>query len=272
MSNLQAELKIAVIGYGNLGKALAQGLQEKTPCQIGVWNRSKARLANLPANLKVYENLADLCKECNYLLIAVKPWAVEEIITACLPYLGHSHCLISLAAGIDLHSLRMYSQQNCSVVRCMPTITARIYEGIFGLCLEDPDLLPEMREIVLEIFAQLGICIELEDAKFPAFSALAGAGPAYVFEFISAFMQAGVTLGFSWELSKKIALAVFKGSSSMAEQSEQTLESLRNAVCSPSGLTIAGLNKLHEKAVPAGIVQTILAANQHAIEMEKKNS
>ena len=78
----------------------------------------------------------------------------------------------------------------------MPNTPALVGEGVFALCFEDPALDREGKLELLELFGVLGLCLEMPEARFTAFSALIGAGPAYVFEMMQGLVQAGVTLGF----------------------------------------------------------------------------
>ena len=99
-------------------------------------------------------------------------------------------------------------------------------------------------------------------------SALIGAGPAYVFEMMQGLVQAGVTLGFQHKEARRMVAALFVGSARMAEQSPAPLMQLRDEVCSPGGLTIAGVNHLDRVGLLGQLVDAVLAADARGREME----
>ena len=111
------------------------------------------------------------------------------------PALGPEKLLISVAAGVSVERLRAASGGRCPVVRCMPNTPALVGKGVFALCFDDPALKPADKERVLRLFADLGVCVELPEARMTAFSALVGAGPAYVFQMMQGLVQAGVDAG-----------------------------------------------------------------------------
>ena len=118
--------------------------------------------------------------------------------------------------------------------------------------------------------AKFGAFVELPENKFTAFSALIGAGPAYVFAMMQGLVQAGVTLGFTHAQSRQMVTALFAGSARMAEQDASPLGQLRDNVCSPGGLTIAGVNVLDRAGLTGLLVDAVLAADARGAEMERK--
>ena len=102
--------------------------------------------------------------------------------------------VISVAAGISIARLQAAVAGRCPVVRCMPNTPALVGKGVFALCFDDK-VPAESKEDILRFFSQLGVCLELPESRFTAFSALIGAGPAYVFGMMQGLVQAGVTVG-----------------------------------------------------------------------------
>ncbi|MDE5878896.1 MAG: pyrroline-5-carboxylate reductase, partial [Desulfovibrio sp.] len=153
-----------------------------------------------------------------------------------------------------------------AVARCMPTTTALVGKGVFAFCFRaDAE---EWRAPVLELFRHLGQCLELPEGRFTDFSALIGAGPAYVFVMMQALVQAGVTLGFRHAEARDMVNALFAGCAALAEAETAPLIQLRDDVCSPGGLTIAGVNVLDRAGLTGLIVEAVLAAQKRGREME----
>ncbi len=149
----------------------------------------------------------------------------------------------------------------------MPTTTALVGKGLFAFCF-DPDFSSSEKTRIQGVFELLGTCVEINENMMTDFSALIGAGPAYVFQMMQGLVQAGITLGFTHEQSRKLVCALFEGSAVMAENSGKSLMQLRDDVCSPAGLTIAGVNVLDRAGLTGILVEAILAAKKRGQEME----
>jgi pyrroline-5-carboxylate reductase len=210
-----------------------------------------------------------LAQCADVIVLAVKPHHIAAVVEEILPALGRDKLLISIAAGISLKRLREVSRNLCPVVRCMPNTPALAGKGVFAVCLEDEALRRENRDEVLALFGVLGLCLPLPEERFTAFSALIGAGPAYVFAMMQGMVQAGVTLGFPCREARRLVVALFDGSAALAGERPEHLAQLREAVCSPGGLTIAGINVLDRAGLAGLLVEAVLAADARGREMEE---
>lgn len=266
--------QVGCLGCGNMGGAIMAGLARHTALWEG-WGlaactRTPARLAPLTEQGVIpCATGQELAAQSRYIVIAVKPYQVDAVLRELAPHLHADHVIISVAAGISMAALKESSGNVCAVVRCMPNTPARVGKGVFGLCLDDPALTPEARQDILALFAALGVCVELPESRFTAFSALIGAGPAYVFAMMQGLVQAGATLGFTWAQSREMVAALFEGSACMAAQESTPLMQLRDDVCSPAGLTIAGVNALDRAGLGGILVDAVLAADKRGREMEQ---
>ena len=263
---------IACIGCGNMGGAMLGGwlavAAERGYALTGM-TRTPSRAAALVARgLSLCETPEEAARQADIVVLAVKPYQVEDVLARMAPALGPEKILISVAAGVSVERLRAASDGRCPVVRCMPNTPALVGKGVFALCFDDPALTPDARERVLRLFADLGVCVELPEARMTAFSALVGAGPAYVFQMMQGLVQAGVTQGFSWAQSRELVAALFEGCACMARQETTPLMEMRDNVCSPAGLTIAGVNVLDRAGLSGLLVDAVLAAEQRGREME----
>ena len=99
-------------------------------------------------------------------------------------------------------------------------------QGRLCFCFHDPALSPDTRDLLLQVFGCLGLCIPLPEARFTAFSSLVGAGPAYVFAMMQGLVQAGVTLGLQHAEARRMVVALFAGSCLMAEKAPKHLMQL----------------------------------------------
>lgn len=263
---------IACIGCGNMGGAMLGGwlavAGERGYRLLGM-TRTPARAATLAARgLSLCDSAEEAVRQADIVVVAVKPYQVADVLAGLSPALGPGKLLVSVAAGVSVESLRAACGGRCPVVRCMPNTPALVGKGVFALCFDDPSLTAADRERVKGLFADLGVCVELPEGRMIAFSALVGAGPAYVFQMMQGLVQAGATQGFSWAQSRELVAALFEGCACMARQEATPLMEMRDNVCSPAGLTIAGVNVLDRAGLSGLLVDAVLAAEQRGREME----
>lgn len=272
-------MRIGCVGCGNMGGAILAGLARSAGHSQGQtdayalcgYNRTASRMRPLEeAGVQVMTSPLAVAENADIIILAVKPYQMREVVGQLRPALDANKVLVSVAAGITSNSLAQWAENACPVVRCMPNTPALVGMGVFALCLEDPKLSPNCKQSLLQVFGTLGQCVELAEEKFTAFSALIGAGPAYVFAMMQGLVQAGVTLGFTHAQSRQMVTALFAGSARMAEQDASPLGQLRDNVCSPGGLTIAGVNVLDRAGLAGLLVDAVLAADARGAEMERK--
>ncbi len=270
-------MRIGCVGCGNMGGAILAGLarsagQGQTDAYaLCGYNRTASRMRPLEeAGVQVMTSPLAVAENADIIILAVKPYQMREVVGQLRPALDANKVLVSVAAGITSNSLAQWAENACPVVRCMPNTPALVGMGVFALCLEDPKLSQNCKQSLLQVFGTLGQCVELAEEKFTAFSALIGAGPAYVFAMMQGLVQAGVTLGFTHTQSRQMVTALFAGSARMAEQDASPLGQLRDNVCSPGGLTIAGVNVLDRAGLTGLLVDAVLAADARGAEMERK--
>ncbi len=254
-----------------MGAAILLGFSKNKSLKLLGYDPRAESLAPLQgAGIDAAKDLEHVVISSNTIILAVKPHQVEKILPLMTPLLTPDKVIISVAAGVSLRALQEGVQHKCSVVRCMPNTPALVGAGIFAFCFEDPQLKDEDKSNILSLFKSIGMCLELGEEKFAAFSAFIGAGPAYAFHLMNALVQSGVTLGFSRDESRQMVEQLMEGSVRMAKSSAKGLLTLRDNVCSPAGLTIAGINHMERTAVSGHIVDAVLAAAKRSEEMEKQ--
>lgn len=263
---------IGCIGCGNMGAALLKGFASRLDEQewrLCGYNRSPEKMLKLKENgIESASGVSELAALSDIIIIAVKPGQIPEVLKAAKSQLNNQKTLVSIAAGVSLASLRALAGSKCAIARCMPTTTALVGKGVFAFCFDDANFTRLKQLELLELFDKLGYCAEISEAKFTDFSALIGAGPAYVFAVMQGLMQAGITLGFTQEQSRKMLVELFAGSAELANRQHKNFMQLRDDVCSPAGLTIAGVNVLDRAGLSGLLVDAVLAAAKRGKEME----
>lgn len=261
-STIPAGLRVGCIGCGAMGGALLSGLIGHGLVLSG-YNRTPARLDPLKAlGVTPRETIADLVRQADVILLGVKPAGVLPALREGLEELTADKVVVSIAAGVPMSALLDAVAGRAAVARCMPNTPARVGSGIFALCLEDPCLGKERGQTIIDLFSILGVSIPLPEYRFSAFTALVGCGPAYVFHFMDALAEAGVTLGFSRREAIHLVKELVLGSARLASETGEHPALLREEVCSPAGTTIAAINHMDRTALRGHIIDAVLAAYQ----------
>jgi len=255
-------ISVGVLGCGNMGGAILRAWAD-----LEDWRGRVELLAHdlcpercALAGVRSVPSAADLAREADWLILALKPKDLPKVLQDLAPLLTPDKLLISIAAGLGSESVKRYSGGRCPVILVMPNTPAMVCQGLFGICLDDPLLQDEQRRLARDLFSSLGKISELPESSLAAFSALYGCGPAYIYYFLDALVEAGVHLGFARQETERLVLALGRGSVALAESGADSLPILREKVCSPGGTTIEAMQYMDLAAVRGHIVRAVLAA------------
>ena len=242
---------IGIIGFGRMGRAIADGLQKKG-FQVMVKDKEKLGVSSMKEAGSLQEIL-----DCSAIILAVKPKDMDELLLQVKPLLSHKSrpLFISIAAGktIAYFESALGPQK---IIRAMPNLSARVGKSATCFCANAQVGTADIA-IAKEIFSSIGICIQVEEAQLDAVTALSGAGPAYFFYFTQKLADAGVAAGLDEKTALTLARQSFFGSSLLAEAGGKSLEELIKEVATPGGATEAALNAFEKEGLP-GILQRAL--------------
>ncbi len=260
---------IAFIGGGNMASAIIGGLLKagRAADSVLVVDPGEAQRDKLRADFGVRAlAAADASLAAAALVVwAVKPQYFQAAAAPCAPFVSKA-LQLSVMAGIPSGAIARASGSP-RVVRAMPNTPALIGQGIAGLFARDGVTEDEKAEVEA-VLAPTGrtLWVARED-DLDAVTALSGSGPAYVFYFVEAMMQAATEMGLSPEQGKQLALATFAGATSLAQASSEPPELLRERVTSKGGTTYAALTSLEASGVKAAFVKALKAAQTRAHEL-----
>tara|TARA_R110000787_G_scaffold3020_10_gene12193 strand:- start:44530 stop:45279 length:750 start_codon:yes stop_codon:yes gene_type:complete len=223
---------------------------------------------DLPQGVLQVGSVEELGEEIfDYLIVALKPQLIDDVLPAYLPRLSPSGVISSIAAGYSAEKLAAHAPGR-SVIRIMPNLPAMIGKGVSGLYAHGT--VPETASSEIE---RLALCsgeivwVDSED-MLDRLTAVAGSGPGYVFEMLRAYVEAAEELGFSEEDAKSLVLGTVRGTLELALQSDQSLENLRTNVTSKGGTTAAGLDALNGNREYSELIgNTLRAAYKRATEL-----
>ena len=260
---------IAFIGGGNMASAIIGGLLKRgaPAASLQVVEPFEEQRDKLQAQFGVQTYPTPTTELANASLVvwAVKPQTFKD---AALQTRFHTKAALhlSVAAGIRASSIAHWLGTE-HVVRAMPNTPALVGKGMTALYAR-PAVSLAGRELVERVIKTTGQYLWLADeTQLDAVTALSGSGPAYVFYFIEAMIEAGVAMGLSREQAHKLAVGTFVGASALAKASDEPIEILRARVTSKGGTTHAAITSMEQDQVQVLFVRAMHAARHRAREM-----
>jgi pyrroline-5-carboxylate reductase len=247
-----------------IGGLLQQGLKSQQITVIEPYAEARAKLLD-QYGVQAQAQADDALQGAALVVWAVKPQTFRD---AALQTRAHTAGALhlSVAAGIRSDAIARWLGSD-RVVRAMPNTPALVRQGISGLFARAA-VTAQDKDLVQGVIATTGEYLWLDDeAQLDAVTALSGSGPAYVFYFLEAMVQAGAGLGLSAQQARQLALSTFTGATELARQSSDPLEVLRERVTSKGGTTYAALTSLEEHRVKANFVLAMEAASARAKEL-----
>jgi pyrroline-5-carboxylate reductase len=260
---------LGFIGGGNMAGALIGGLVRSghDPARLVVVEPAEAQREKLRQQHGVAaQATADArLAGCDTIVWAVKPQLFAEAAAPCAPHVGRA-LQLSVMAGVRCATLAA-ATGSARIVRSMPNTPALIGQGMAGLYAE-PAVDAAGRATAEALFKPTGQLLWVaREADLDAVTALSGSGPAYVFFFLEAMMQAAVEMGLTAEQGRALGQATFAGAAALAMRSELTPTALREQVTSKGGTTHAAITSMQADAVQAAFVKALHAARARAEEL-----
>ena len=267
-----AAMNIGVIGCGKMGTALVGGAvragayaSEQVMGFDPFPAAAEAFAAETGATLR--QDVAAMVAEADVVLLCVKPHLATSVLAdVSKDAAGGGKLVISVVAGISLSILQGAVPPSWRVIRAMPNTPALVGQGATAFCrganATDEDAAEAMR-----MFASVGLAMEVPEHLMDAVTGLSGSGPAYVFLCIEALADGGVAAGLPRDQAMKLATQTLLGAATMVAQTGTHPAVLKDAVASPGGTTIAGIEALERGGLRATLISAVRAAAQRANEL-----
>jgi len=252
-------IKIAIIGAGNMGSAIARSLADSEEYELIVSNRSKGKLDILKDEYNNIDTTSDnneAISMADVVILAVEPWIIKDVINEL--NLSDSQIVISVAAGIRLEDLLMFTGNIGFVYRVMPNTAISVKQSV-NLISTDCKI-EEKNKLVFNIFNKLGTAIYIPEEHMGAATSLASCGIAYVMKYVQAAMQAGIEMGINPKNAQLMLAQCVLGAGKILLNSELHPSSEIDKVTTPGGLTIKGINTLECEGFPAAIIKALKAS------------
>jgi pyrroline-5-carboxylate reductase len=267
------EKKIAFIGSGEMAEAMIAGLLRQKlarPENLRASGPRSERGVQLKEEYGIQpftDNNAAVLK-ADLVVLSVKPQRLSSVLKG-LKNISPGAFVLSIVAGAPIQKIAA-ALKNAAVVRAMPNTPAQIGEGI-TVWAAAPEVSAVQKEIARSLLGALGEEIFVEDENYlDMATALSGTGPAYVFLFMEALIDAGVHMGFSRRIAEQLVVKTLTGSVAYYQNIQTHPAALRNQVTSPGGTSAEALYYLEKAGFRTAISRAIWAAYQRSLELGKE--
>lgn len=260
---------IAIIGGGNLGTAITEGL-------IGSGFSKPENLFVTKRNIKTLENLQQLGVHISsnneealafgeIIILAVKPFQIVGILQSLKERIDPKrHIIVSVVSAITIQEIEMAIAKDVTVIRAMPNTAIAIRESM--TCLSTNKTETAGKNYVEALFNQLGKVVWIDEKLMDAATVLGACGTAYAMRYIRANIQGGIQIGFDATTASLIAAQTVKGAAELLLQRNTHPEQEIDKVTTPKGCTIAGLNEMEHKGFSSSLIKGIIASHDKIIK------
>lgn len=282
-------MKIAIIGTGNMGGAIMRGLIKSGTCRPEDFictAKSETTLDKIRAynpNIRTSHDNASAVAEADIIVLAVKPWLVEEVMEEIRPNLcKERQMIVSVAAGVTLSDLVRYVEPEYGIIeanricaevvgeepeafdepvifRAIPNTAVEALCGVTVMAHHGASA--EQVAQVQGLFEALGYALVVEEKLIPAATSLTSCGIAFAMRYIRAAMEGGVELGFRPDEAARLVEHTVKGAATLLLESGMHPEVAIDKVTTAGGITIKGLNAMERSGFTAAVIDGLKATN-----------
>lgn len=257
------------IGVGNMGFALLKACYNTFGKNKIVYydsSRDKCLEVDKILNITAEDNNISVVNKCRYLVLAVKPQYLTEVLEE-IKDVVNDHIIISMVAGVSIESIKSILGPFARIVRAMPNTPALINKGITGISFSSDSFNREEKDIIDRFFKSFGRYEVFNEDLMNAVTCASGSSPAYVYTFIEALADSVVDLGISRDKAYILAAHTVFGAAAMVLETGEHPGVLKDQVCSPGGTTIAAIKALEENGFRNAIIKATEACYERATKL-----
>lgn len=263
--------KIAIIGAGNLGLSIANGLVEKKQSQaqeIILTRRNTSGLQHMmDRGFQVTSENGRAVANAQLILLCVLPGQIRSVLEEINPVLKPEQVLISVITGVEIATISSVLETRLPIIRAMPNTAIAIGQSMTCLATEAgaKAYLPE----VIALFDALGETLVIEEKLMQAATVHGASGTAFFMRYLRAATQAGVQMGFESDEAQLIAVQTAKGAASLIQINESHPEVEIDKVTTPQGCTIEGLNEMEHQGFSSALIRGVMTSFRKITQMKK---
>ena len=265
--------KIAIIGAGNLGKAIAKGLVKSgkyLPENITLTRRILSELSPYKNNgFSITDNNLSAVKVNEMIIVSVGPQDAERVLDSFKDNLNpDKHILISTITGVSIKKIESIVGLQLPIVRIMPNTAVAICESM--TCIAATDEHSKSLTVVKKLFDQMGQTLIVKESLIAPATALCGSGLAFFLRAVRAASQGGTEIGFHAEEAILLAAQTARGAASLTINSNMHPESEIDKVTTPKGITISGLNEMEHQGFSSAMIRAIVKSSNKINDIVKE--
>ncbi|HMT95807.1 MAG TPA: pyrroline-5-carboxylate reductase [Ferruginibacter sp.] len=252
-------MKITIIGGGNLGVAIAEGLLKSKFCkatELTVTRRNTAILKDIAAKgVTITDNNLEAVKRADIIILAVKPFQAAEVIKGFKAALNAKQVFVSVITGVSISEIKEMMGKSLPVFRAMPNTAIAIQQSM--TCISFSNASTQQARLVGQLFETLGKVAVIDEKLMDAATVLGACGTAYAMRYIRANIQGGIEIGFDAKIASLIAAQTVLGAAELLLQNGSHPEQEIDKVTTPKGCTIAGLNEMEHRGFSSSLIRGI---------------
>lgn len=266
-------VKVGFIGAGRMATALAGGLISAGFTTVeNVWasdkfESAKTRFTKETGAQTLETNLA-IMAQADVIILAVKPQQMAEVVQEIKVSLKSQHLIVSIAAGSPLSLFLEVLGENTRLIRVMPNTPCLVGQGASAFS-RGGQATDEDASLVESLLSTVGTAVEVPESQLDAVTGLSGSGPAYIYQVIEALSDGGVHMGLPRDIATQLAAQTVKGAAEMVLETGEHPGTLKDAVTSPGGTTIAGIHELEAGGLRHSLMRAVAAATNRSIELSQ---
>lgn len=255
--------KIAIIGCGNIGISMLQGLlkdQKISPENIVATRRNIGELSYLKEKgVRLTSDNIEAVKSSQLIIFAVKPYNLMSVLEEVKDHLDpKKHMLVSVTSGITIGTIQEIVGNHIPVFRAMPNIAARVGKSVTCICQSGAK--NKQLQLVKTLFDITGTSMIIDEDLMESATILGACGVAYVLRFIRAMIQGGIQIGFDASTASAIVTQTVKGAAELLIQGHNHPEYEIDKVTTPKGCTIVGLNEMEHNGFSSSLIKGLVAS------------
>lgn len=268
--------RFAILGVGMMGGAILKGVLGSgffKPEDVTVYDidTTKVNAFKEAYGIGMARSNRDAVTGAKTVLLAIKPQYLNPVLDEIADVLDSDAVVVSIAVGVPLGHLQEHLG-TANIVRVMPNTPAQVGQGVSGY-VASPAVSAQDKQFVHELLTQIGTAIELaNEDQLDQLGAISGSGPAFVYLFMEAMIDAGVHLGLARTVAQELVVQTVLGSAAYIKERSAHPAVLRNEVTSPGGTTAEGLYFLEKENLRGAVARCVWGSYERTRQIKSSGT
>ena len=263
-------MKIAIIGAGNLGLAIAKGILHTngaTTMYLTKRNTKSIKDWEKYGNVTVTSDNLEAIKNSDILIFAVQPGHFTTLLEQSKDLLTEKHVIISTITGYSIPKIESIIGEDKFIIRSMPNTAISVGKSMTCIC--SNELGKKRIDLAKAIFNRMGHTLEIPEDQMQAATVICASGIAFWMRLIRATTQGAIQLGFDAKEAQELAMHTCNGAASLLIESGSHPEEEIDRVTTPKGCTIEGLNEMEHQGLSSSLIKGIVSSYEKISHIKK---